>query len=348
MASGDLSGGQADFSKSMDLASGEPMLYHDRGVGYMRAGLYDKAIDSFSCSIAMQGCDDDHVSSYRGRGIAYFFSERHHQAVADYTEVIERSQTPQNSDYYNRSIAALRDRQYEQAIADCTYLIQQYDPAYLADAFLTRSLAHLRIGRHREAVSDLDHLHAIDPNHPRFLMVRSNISIVLGHYKQAITDLTFMIENTATCPNTLLLNRAFAYEMSGHTDLALAEYEDVRRLGAEIMVFADLSRYALLRRLGERDKALQILDTLATERHALDEWMRLLFKLFEKSASAKEIIDSAKDDAHRCEAHYFIGILAEIEGRRDDASAAFHKCIEFDEWNVLLRQFAPGRLANLR
>lgn len=349
MASGDLSGGRADFSKSIDLAPDEPMPYHDRGIGYMRAGLYDKAIDSFSRCIALLECDNARSSSHRVRGVVYAFTEKHRQAVADFTEAIERSPMPRISDYLSRSISALQDRQYELTISDCTYLIQHRDPAYLAEAFLTRSIAHLQTGRHRNAVSDLEHAHAVDPNHPRFLKVRSHISVVLGNYQQAIADLSLiMIQENVSCRDEFLLKRAFAYEMSGDTDLAITEYEGLRRLGGETAVYADLSRYALLRKLGEHDEALQILDNLAAEEYMPDEWLRLLFKLFEKSASSIEIIASAKTDAHRCAAYYFIGILADIEDRRDDASAAFHKCIEFDEWSVLPRLFAPGRLANLR
>ncbi|MCG8407799.1 MAG: protein kinase [Phycisphaerales bacterium] len=348
MASGDLSGGQADYSKAINLAPDEPLPYHDRGVGYIRAGLYEKAIESFSRCIAMLGEDDSRSFPYRGRAIAHFFADKHRQAVADFTRAIERSPTPRIADYHSRSVTALQDRQYELTISDCTYIIQRYDPVYSADAFLTRSLAHLRIGRHRDAIADLEHAYALDPNHPRFFVVRSHVSIALGNYKQAIADLSPMIEDTATCRGEFLLNRAFAYEMSGQADLAIAEYERLQRVGGQTAAFADLSRYAILRKLGEDDEALQILDVPATEAYVLDEWSRSLFALFEKSASSKEMIASAKTDAERCEAYYFVGILANIEGRRDDASAAFHKCIEFDEWNVLARVFAPGRLANLR
>ncbi|MCG8403693.1 MAG: protein kinase [Phycisphaerales bacterium] len=348
MASGDLDGGLADFDKAIELTPGHPNLYHDRGIGFLRAGLYDQARDSISRCIELLGPNDKKSFAYRSRAMVNFCEEKYDQAVADYTKAIEGASAPPITDFHHRASAALKTRRYKLTIADCTHVIQQLDREYASGALLNRCIAHLRMGDRRKAMADLAHAHDLDPEHPDFLRTRANVSIVLSDYRQAITDLARMIEEGAEGRIDSMMKLAFAYEMTGDTDKALAEYDRLEQLRGEAATYAVLWRYLLFRRLGDDGAASELLLRKSPTGKADEEWTDSLIAFLRETMTVEDLIAAAKTGAHRCEAYYFVGMLADAEGRTEDARNALRRCIQFDEWEAVARFFAPARLAALR
>lgn len=349
MASGDIDGGLADFDKAIELIPDNPLPYHNRGIGYLRAGLYDQAVDSISKCIELLGPNDKKAFAYRSRALVHFCAERYHKAIDDYTFAIERSLVPHITDFEKRSVSALRTRQYRLAIADCTHIIQQLDREHTATALLNRGVARMRMGHRREAITDLAHAYELESDHPNFPLARAAAALVFGDYQQAVVYLNRVIDDDDPqgCIHSLM-KRAFAYEMAGDADQALAEYDRLGKLDHEYAIYGRLWHYLLLRKLGDHGVASELLSQESPTGKADDEWTDNLIALLRKAMTAKDFIAAAKNDAQRCEAYYFVGMLADIEGRTEEARAALRRCVQFDEWDTLVRLFAPGRLAALR
>jgi hypothetical protein len=104
--------------------------YNDRGYGYEKQELFDKAIDDYSTAIELNPND---AVVYNNRGIAYGMQGKLNEAIVDFSKTIELD--PKYAEaYYNRGKTYYDLNQFDASISDYYTAIKldsKYEMAYI-------------------------------------------------------------------------------------------------------------------------------------------------------------------------------------------------------------------------
>lgn len=125
--------------------------YMGEGAGFLNAGQYLRAIDSFSCII--EQIDADYVDAYTNRAIAHFTRRNYDAALEDYTSALELRSSFAAA-YNNRGIVYAALEEYESAIADFDQAIASSSNA--AFIYNNRAVVHTIVGNFDAAIADLE------------------------------------------------------------------------------------------------------------------------------------------------------------------------------------------------
>jgi len=254
--------------------------------------------------------------------------------------------------------ACAQNKDNDAAVAGCTRVIDdsKVKPKGRAAAFYNRGNAHSAKGDFAAAIADYDEAIRLDPKNARAFANRGTAHSEKGDAGAAIADFDAAIKLDRRLASAYF-NRANALAAKGEADRAVADYSaaikyDRRNVNAYIArgalylaqgaapkARADMALAARL----DRRNAYAVLWQDITERRAkqkgvlargtkgldMKAWPAPVIRLFtgeikqDAVLSAAEDADPAVKQAHTCEANFYGGQHALIEGQRDDAVKLF-------------------------
>jgi lipoprotein NlpI len=258
-----------------------------------------------------------------------------------------------------RDIAACaQNKDNDAAVAGCTRILDdsKVKPKGRAAAYYNRGNANSAKGDLAAAIADYDEALKLDPKNARALANRGTAHSDKGDAQAAIADFDEAIKRDPRLASAHF-NRANAYAAKAEVDRAIADYTaaikyDRRNVNAYIArgalylasgtaakARADMGAAARL----ERKNAYAILWQDIVERRAkqkgvlargtkvldMKAWPAPVIRLFageikqDAVMSAADNADPTLKQAHTCEANFYGGQYALIEGQRDDAVKLF-------------------------
>lgn len=195
----------------------------------------------------------DRLGDPHTRGERYLKRGEYEQAVAVYTEAIDRGHNLAIA-YANRCYAYENLNQYEEAIHDCTESLKLQPDDH--EVLNNRGVSYLGLRRVDEAIADFDAAIAQQAEYPEAYANRGRAYISLEDYDRAIEDLTWVIEYPQSEPPALAEaygNRGLAYESLGDDEKAIADYGQAIELTGDPQAY--FNRGMLHYTLGYFDKA---------------------------------------------------------------------------------------------
>jgi lipoprotein NlpI len=244
------------------------------------------------------------------------------------------------------------------AITGCTRIISdsKVKPKGLAAAYYNRGNAHSAKGEFATAIADYDEAVKLDPKNARALANRGTAHSEKGDADAAIADFDAAIKRDPRL-GSAYFNRANAYAAKGEADRAIADYSmavkyDRRNVNAYIARGAlHLASGAAAKARGDmalaarldRKNAYAVLWQDIAERRAkqkgvlargargldMKAWPAPVLRLFSGEIKQDAVLSAADDadptlkQAHTCEANFYGGQYALIEGQRDEAQKLF-------------------------
>ena len=197
-------------------------LYETRGLVYFNSGRHDQAISDYNEAIRLNP-KNNRIYNYRGD--AYLAKGDFDRAINDYSKAIENGFSDV-SVYMNRGTAYSLKDQYSEAIADFNEAERLDDRSVVmcsVAVYCNRGDAYLRKCEYSRAKSDYDE--AIELN-PRYAEAYNGLGNVYGEmvkYNKALVN----YEKAEECdPNYLNIynNRAVIYNKQGKCDEAIDSY----------------------------------------------------------------------------------------------------------------------------
>ena len=125
------------------------------------------------------------AAAYRTRACAYLEIRDLDHAIADYTEVIQRSPEDRSA-YIDRGGAYYAKKDFENAIADCTRAIQ-LNPRDIR-AYLDRGIAFAAKRDADRAIADYDEVIRLSPKYKEAYLGRGGAYLVKRDLDRAIAD----------------------------------------------------------------------------------------------------------------------------------------------------------------
>jgi len=258
-----------------------------------------------------------------------------------------------------RDIAGcVQTKDNDAAIAGCTRIIDdgKVKPKGKAAAFFNRGNAHSAKGDFTAAIADYDETIKLDPKNASALTNRGTAHSEKGEADAAFADFDEAIKRNPRYASAYF-NRANAYAAKGDGDRAVADYTmsiryDRRNVnayiargalhlasGAAVKARADM----LLATRLDRRNAYAVLWQDIAERRAkqkgilargpkgldMKAWPAPVIRLFVGEIKQDAVLAAADDanptvkQAHTCEANFYGGQYALIEGQRDEAQRLF-------------------------
>ena len=281
--------------------------FNNRGKAYMRKGDYDRAIQDYDQAIRLK---PDYALAFNNRGIAYGRKGDYDRAIQDHDEAI-RLKPDDAGVFYNRGITYNDKGDHDRAIQDYDQAIR-LKPDY-ADAFNNRGNAYRRKGDYDRAIQDYDQAIRLEPKSATRLRARGITRFCLMRFAAAQEDFVLALQLDPTDPYSVI----WLY-------LARARNgQDAR---------TDLEKKAA---------GLKLTD-----------WPGRIIELYLGRAS-KAVLSAAKDsnpkkdENKRCEAYFFLGEYALLQGNAVDAALLFREAIATGATNNLAYSGAQAELKHL-
>jgi tetratricopeptide (TPR) repeat protein len=225
-----------------------PAIYNNRGVAWVRKGLYANAIDDFNAAIQY---DPNYIDAYRNRGLARHMSGEFDRALADFNQAIRLDAN--SAPLYNaRGATLLNKGELDRAEVDFDKAIS-LDPLY-AQAYNNRGLARHRKQEFDRAIADFDQVIALTPKSTAGFDNRAAVRMDKADFTGAISDYDAAIKLNGTDWRAYT-SRGEAWRLKGDLDRALADHNEAikRNPGA---VDAYNNRAITWRDKGEFDRAI--------------------------------------------------------------------------------------------
>lgn len=136
------------FTQAVQLDPNNGVIYHNRGMAYIRLERWREAITDFSRAIALS----PHPSCYEQRGLAYYQIGDRDSAFNDWQQAL-RMDPRRTFAMVNLAWLAIEEGQFRRAIELCSHAIL-IEPT-LAKAYENRARAYLELGDRMRAIADL-------------------------------------------------------------------------------------------------------------------------------------------------------------------------------------------------
>jgi len=256
------------------------------------------------------------VKTHVNAGIQKLKDGDNEGAIAEFDKAIELK--PDEGPLYRlRADAKQRMLDYDGALADLGVAVKGND----LDGLYRRGLLLRAMGECEKAIADfsaiLDKAHQWVPGY----LERAQSHSVLGHYKEALTDLEvakYLLESNVQPLQSLYMARGRVYFLKGDLDAATADFDKAVEL-------APKSGSACFARAMYRHDAGHFADALADYRKALEldagahEYARLYLCLArvrqgEQDAARKELADYI--DGREVKDDWFVDVASFLVGRR--------------------------------
>ena len=197
--------------------------FHNRGNIYMSLGEYQKAINDYDQTIALDPKNDNALSS---RGAAYFGLGEYQKSINDYDQAITLNPKDDNA-FSNRGTAYTYLGEYQKAIND-------YDQAITlnpknAKHFVNLGIIYARLGEHQKAIENYDQAITLNPKDDNAFGNRGTAYTYLGEYQKAINDYYQAI--TLNPKNAeYFVNRGITYARLGEHQKAIKDFNQAIKL----------------------------------------------------------------------------------------------------------------------
>ena len=208
----------------------------------------------------------------------------------------------------------------------------------VADWIMLKAHVYARRGDFREAIEQYTHLMSLNPNQAGPYVYRALAYRRVKEYESAVHDYTQALEldGEVTANVWYYYQRAAPLWMLGRREEALADYRHVRiTLGRPF--FSDARWYLILRELDRDQEAQQVISAALCDVEPRYPWLRQVFRYLAGELTGEELINNAsamKNREQLCEAYYYVGELARLDRRVDEARELFELCVatgvEFD------------------
>jgi Mlc titration factor MtfA (ptsG expression regulator)/regulator of sirC expression with transglutaminase-like and TPR domain len=179
------------------------------------------------CDAALRR-DSDYRPAYWHRADCNRELAEFDQALADYTQLIERVPDSGTADaYYGRGSVFQEVEDFLRAIADYTEALKRRRDFTVA--YRERGASYAWLGKHRKALADLNRALQLDPQDDMVYVLRGRLWCQMGKYDRAMRDLTRAVR---LCPHRAetYTERALAYLGGKKYDRALADCSEALRL----------------------------------------------------------------------------------------------------------------------
>lgn len=168
------------YSVGLKIAPKSAFYYNNRGLAYLRRGMYERARQDFDYAIIL---NPKSVRLYLSRGTLSIYMQNYAQALQDLNRALHLKPDLLLA-YNNRGTAYIRMHEYDLAIQDYNQALA-LKPRYYP-ALLGRSLAYLKLKDLAHAREDWEAANAIKP---RSIVVKSmlgDIYFASREYEQAV------------------------------------------------------------------------------------------------------------------------------------------------------------------
>jgi tetratricopeptide (TPR) repeat protein len=155
----------AYWTRAIALNPQAGLPYARRYNAYEAAGQYDLAIADLKRLMDGPG---DHIDILQTLASLYYDAGRNQEALSTINTLLKRCSTnAQPNHYANRARIYLALGNIDKAIDDATHSISLMKSQRLPDPYFTRALAYEKLGKNKEALSDLKKVLEIDPRNSK-------------------------------------------------------------------------------------------------------------------------------------------------------------------------------------
>lgn len=299
------------------------MLYLRRSAYYYRQGNYDRAIADLTEAIRV---DSTFAALYFDRGTIWQANGNYDLAIADLTEAI-RLQPKFTLAYIARGSMWQATGHYDAALADATVAVEL--APRIVNAFTNLGDAYQAKGNTDRAIAAYNEAIRLDPKF-------GGTSIIIGAPPARLV-------NGAHPIAYVYYNRGRLFLYSGSPSKAEADLKRANELDPKCgytALWLDIAerRGNISRDLAQRSKRLD-----------MNSWPAPVVRLFLGELSPAETLAAAHDDnpdrkqAQVCQANFYTGELALMEGEKHEASRLFQLAAtecphRFIEWEAAISE----------
>jgi lipoprotein NlpI len=304
----------SDCSKAIEIDPKDANAFYGRGNAWRAKGHNDRAIADYDDAIQL---DPKDANAFYGRGGAWLANGDNDRAITDYNEAI-RLDPKDAYAFVGRGYAWLVKDDNDKAIADYDEAIR-LDPKN-APAFVDRSIAWLGKGDNDPAIADSAEAMRIDrkdahafATHGLALNARGDSDGAIADYNEAIRIDPKLVGAHIDRGAAFLANGSLA---DAQTDFAQANAVDPKYAFAVLWLDLTERRNRLPSRLADLKTKLDMTAWPASV-------VRYLLGEIDLAAllAAADDPDPGKARGQLCEARFFAGELALINGDKDGAKA---------------------------
>jgi tetratricopeptide (TPR) repeat protein len=327
--SDDFSGAISDFDQAIKLDPKNANAYFDRGLSYYFKNELNDAIADFDQAITL---DDKNVNAYINRGLSYYRKNDLNNTIADFNQAITLD--PKSvSAYWARGNVYLDSRDYDKAIADFGKLIE------VADKAQDRELAYLQHGKafyanddYEDAIADFNKAEELcrqdvcsDDDKVSLHSSRGNALYAKDDYEHAIADYTEVIKIDPKG-----VSAPWAYYSRGRLELYTGELSKARNDLDQARELNPKDAYtALWLDIANKRSNLPSQLSDAVTQIDMTKWPAPVISLYRGSLTAVDVLAAAKaadvktTNDQVCEANFFTGELALLQGAKEEATRLF-------------------------
>jgi tetratricopeptide (TPR) repeat protein len=299
-----------------DTPRNRAVAYYDRGNAYKNRQEYDRAVADYSDALKL---DPKYAHAYLNRGFSFAAKGDAKSALADLTHAIQLDPS-QKLAYFNRGLVYRTEGNYRAAIADYDAAVKL--DANFADAYEGRGFAYRLQGDFDRAIADYGEAIKHDPSLAAAYNDRGSAYRLKGDFDRAITDHTQAIQRDPKS-SAAYYRRGYVYYLTGAMPKALADLTEANALSP-----ADSYLALLLDIVGRRSALPSRLKDMSA-RLDMTAWPAPVLRLYMGQMTAEAILAAAADPdpqtrrGRLCEANFYTGELALLNGRKDEATRLF-------------------------
>ena len=308
-----------DYNQVLQTDPSNSIAFYSRGLMYVYKGDYDHALPDFNEAIRL---NPNFAEAFSNRGDAYTAKGNFDLAFQDYDRAIQINPNLAMA-FYGRGNAYNQKADYDRAIKDLDEALR-LSPGY-ALALVARGFAYDRKDDYDRAMQDYNEALRLNPNDSRALVGRGSLYEKKGEYQAAITDLDEALR--------LNPNDANALFDRGTVHFYLGEFDDAQ---PDLANLTSYSYAAIWFYLAQARAGQPAPDKLAANTAKLDlnVWPGPVINLYLGRTTPQSVLaaanstDPKKDREQHCEAYFYLGQKALLDGKLDQAKALFQQALQ--------------------
>jgi tetratricopeptide (TPR) repeat protein len=312
-----------DYNEAIRLNPGYGDVYNDRGTIYRVKNDVDRAIEDFNEAIRLNPNDD---YAYSNRGVAYDYRREYDRAIEDFNEALRINPTLAPV-YNNRGGAYHQKKDYDRAIADFNEAIRLAPK--LMQAYYGRGLSYAKKKDYDHAIEDFDKAIYLNPTYILAYYGRADAYRDKNDYEHAIENYSEVVRmypyGTGPYASRGLVRFYRAEFLAAADDFSKAIELKIAWPHSPIWLYIARTRGGKDGRAELRKNAAKLKVGNITEK---------LVELFLDETSPDEVFraaensDAAKRKETLCEAQFYLGEHALLQGKKQEALKLFKAALE--------------------
>lgn len=355
---GDFANSNKDFERAIEVEPGNASSYAFLGRNMTAQGEYDRAIELFNTAERMA---PDYVSTYSFRADSWLGKKNYDKATDDLIKALDLSldakayftvldlqgESAKLMESKLRAYCNLKPKEtkwpwilanFKERRGDYVAAINYYEKANAinpsASYLISICDSYTSLGHYDDALTNLTRAIAMEPDDPNHLMKKADLFIDMENYAEAMAIYNSLVEDYPDA-STIYNSRALLNLIQGNYQNAIDDYTTVIVSDPNANYHRSMRARAYLFN-GEKDLAESdlryILDSEAdTDANALRAFSYALLGYKEKTLSEIAKLDSLTTDTN--ESYYNIACLFSIIGEKEKALEYLRKNIARGERN---------------